>query len=358
VQPGTAVRVTLLGGTGDDNIKGGAGDDTILGGHGMDTIHGGEGNDRISGESGRDYIDGYRGNDTLDGGLGDDTVYGLGGHDRMMGGEGRDYMEGGTGADTMSGGAGNDMMSGGRDNDTIRGGAGDDRMYGGFGQDTVAGGTGNDTSFSQSDDRVDGAERTVTVELKDVGGYIKVEGSPEFVERVQADLDMLRSSPRGQMMLEALDQGHHNSRSSMADAPVIGGFFNQGDTLTIREYAPPPGAGDNSFAHADTDPDTKGRQLGVDYMPTFDTLYDGPPVTILYHELAHVYDFTNETLAPGTYTGADNPGVPNLEREAAGLPIDHDNDPSTPNQIYPQHPFDYTENGLRDEMGAPDRPRY
>jgi uncharacterized protein YukE len=358
VQPGTAVRVTLLGGTGDDMIRGGAGDETILGGKGADTIMGGEGNDRISGESGRDYLDGYRGNDTLDGGLGDDTVYGLGGHDRMSGGEGRDYMEGGTGADTMSGGAGNDMMSGGRDNDTMRGGAGDDRMYAGYGRDTVDGGTGTDTSFSQSDDNVGEAEKVVTVELKDVGGYIKVEGSPEFVERVQADLDMLRSSPRGQMMLEALDHGHEESRSSMAGAPIIGGFFNQGDTLTIREYVPPPGAGDNSFAHRDVDPDTKGRQMRVDYLPTFDTLYDGPPVTILYHELAHVYDYTSETLADGTYTGSDNPGVPNRERAAAGLPIDHDNDPSTPNRIDPRHPFDYTENGLRDEMGAPNRPRY
>jgi Ca2+-binding RTX toxin-like protein len=358
VASGTQVRVTLLGGAGDDTLRGGAGDDRILGGSGGDNLYGGKGDDRVSGGAGRDYIDGYSGDDILAGGLGDDTVYGLSGNDALSGGEGRDYLEGGTGADTLSGGAGNDMMSGGRGDDVLRGGAGDDRTYAGFGTDTVDGGTGNDTSYGQTDDKVTGAEREVTVELTDVGGYIKVEGSPEFVERVQADLDMLRSSPRGQDMLESLESAHERTRSSMADTPVIGGWFDQGDTLTIREFTPPPGVADNSYASRDIDPDESNRQMLVQYQTSFDTLYDGPPVTILYHELAHVYDYTNETLASGTHAGPDNIGVNNLERVAAGLPIDHDNNPATPIQIDPRHPIEFTENGLRDEMGAPPRPRY
>jgi Effector protein len=84
----------------------------------------------------------------------------------------------------------------------------------------------------------------------------------------------------------------------------------------------------------------------------------GPPSAVLYHEMAHVYDYMNDTLADGAYTGSDNPGVPNREREAAGLPIDEDNDPNTPNQIYSEHPYALTENGLRDEMGAPHRDAY
>ncbi len=57
-------------------------------------------------------------------------------------------------------------------------------------------------------------------------------------------------------------------------------------------------------------------------------------------------------------TGSDNPGTPNYERGAAGLPIDHDGDPKTPDVIDPELPFAYSENGLRDELGAPPRPRY
>lgn len=71
-----------------------------------------------------------------------------------------------------------------------------------------------------------------------------------------------------------------------------------------------------------------------------------------------MYDFTYDTWVPGDYTGADNPGVPNLEREAAGLPIDDDFDPSTPDRIAPQHPYELTENGLRSELGSPHRTEY
>ena len=87
-------------------------------------------------------------------------------------------------------------------------------------------------------------------------------------------------------------------------------------------------------------------------------LFDGPPITVLYHELAHVYDFVHGTTAEGVYTGPDNPDVDNAERVAVGLPIDHDNNPSTPDQGDPRHPYDYTENGLRDELGTPRAPRY
>jgi hypothetical protein len=46
------------------------------------------------------------------------------------------------------------------------------------------------------------------------------------------------------------------------------------------------------------------------------------------------------------------------ERQAVGLPVDHDGDPSTPEQVDPDHPITYTENGLRREMGLPDRTTY
>jgi hypothetical protein len=172
---------------------------------------------------------------------------------------------------------------------------------------------------------------------------------------VNADLDMLASSPRGQMMLAALDQAHDATKAPAAGWPVLGGIAYQGDTFTIKETTDLNGY---ASANSTTFLKTWSQHPVIQYNPTFDTLYDGPPVTVLYHEMAHVYDYEYGTLADGTYDGPDNPGVPNREREAVGLPIDDDHDPNTPDRIDPDHPYDYTENGLRDEMGAPHRPRY
>jgi uncharacterized protein YukE len=353
VAPGTNVHLTLLGGAGDDEIHGGSGDDTILGLSGRDRLYGSGGADRVSAGAGRDYVDGGAGNDILSGGLGDDTVYGLAGNDTLSGGEGQDYVEGATGDDTVDGETGDDILSGGRGDDTLRGGGGDDKIYAGLGHDTSDGGLGRDTVFGERGDVSAGAEQNVTVEIKDLGTFIDVQGSDEFKARVEADLDMLRASPRGQEMLAALDKGH---------ADTEGGwwlFHHDGDSLTISEYNNPDQP-DNSTAHH------HGSENEIGYNPHLDTIpldrgngvVDGPPVAVMYHEMAHVYDYMNDTLAPGDYTG--QPGGPeeNDEREAAGLPIDDDNDPNTPERIYPKHPYALTENGLREEMGAPHRDAY
>ncbi|HEU4424568.1 MAG TPA: M91 family zinc metallopeptidase [Pilimelia sp.] len=364
VPTGTRVDLTLLGGKGDDRIHAGDGRDVILGHDGRDRIESGAGDDRVSGGADRDYLDGYRGNDVLTGGQGDDTVYGLSGDDRISGGEGRDYLEGGTGNDSISGGADNDMISGGRDNDTIRAGGGADTIYTGHGTDRVDGGShrssvagepDGDLVYGQAEDANEGVERVVTVEIKDLGKHITIEGSDEFKERVQADLDMLRASPRGQMMLGALDQAHENTKAIAADWPILGGVAYQGDTFTIKEMTIDNGRAnqnDTTFIR------TWSQHPSIEYNPRFTTLYDGPPVVVLYHEMSHVYDFEFSGLDDRTYNRPDNPGVPNYERAAAGLPIDHDGDPNTPDIIDPNQPFEYTENGLRDELGAPARPRY
>jgi len=344
IQVSTAPHVTVLGGEGDDRIQGGSGSDTILGLDGDDEVKGGSGDDRISGGEGRDYVDGQTGNDTLSGGTGDDTVYGLDGTDELSGGDGQDYLEGGKGDDTLLGNDGNDILSGGRDNDTILGGSGDDVSYAGLGHDTTYGGTGADTSYSEAGDGNAGTETNVTVEIPDTARFINIEGSPEFVARVEADLDMLRSSPSGQQMLANMQYNHDHS-----------GFLGVGqEELTIREY------------HSDTDPNNSKAHDGpmggnvIEYNPQLDTIAGAPPVAVLYHEMAHVYDYMNGTLADGDYHGTDtqNDGVHNREREAVGLPIDHDNNPNTPEQLDPDHPYVFTENGLRHEMGAPNRDHY
>ncbi|MEV4999892.1 M91 family zinc metallopeptidase [Nocardioides sp. LML1-1-1.1] len=350
VPKGSRVDVTVLGGKDDDTIDTGDGNDTVLAGSGDDRIKGGDGDDRISGGAGRDYADGQFGDDTLSGGSGDDTLYGLDGDDTLSGGDGWDYLEGGSGDDQLDGGAGDDTLSGGTDDDTIYGGDGDDTTYTGKGEDTVEAGTGSDTTYAETGDVVRGGEHRVTVELRDLPSEIQVEGSPEFQARVRADLELLASSPAGQQMLA-------NLSGNIEDSGILG--FNK-DTLVIREYNDPSDP-DNSTASNDGHGNfVINYNVALDHLRTPGGGVDGPPIAVLYHELAHVYDYANDTSADGDYQGDDqlNHGTPNDERQAAGLPIDHDDDPSTPEVIDPDHPYQYTENGLREEMGAPHRDHY
>ncbi|MFG1925327.1 M91 family zinc metallopeptidase [Cryptosporangium sp. NPDC048952] len=352
VASGANVHVTLVGGAGEDVLTGGSGADVLVGLGGNDRIYARAGNDRVSAGAGRDYVDGGAGDDVLGGGSGNDIIYALSGKDALVGGEGDDFLEGGTGADGIDAGTGNDIVSGGEGDDTLRAGGGNDVVYAGAGVDTTTGGLGTDKVIGERQDVSSGTEQNVAIEIKTLQTFINVEGSPEFKERIEADLAMLGASPRGQEMLAALQKGHEDTE---------GGWWlwhHDGDSLTIREYDNPADPNNSTASHQDGDNvisyNTHINQLT---MGTGRTV-EGPPSAVLYHEMAHVYDYMNDSLAPGTYDGPDNPGVPNREREAAGLPIDEDDDPSTPNQIYSRHPYALTENGLREEMGAPHRDAY
>jgi Ca2+-binding RTX toxin-like protein len=188
------------------------------------------------------------------------------------------------GRDKLYGSGGADRISAGADRDYVDGGAGDDILTGGLGDDTVYG-----------------------------------------------------------LMLAALDKGHADTEGGW------GPWHHDGDSLTIREYSNPQDPNNSTAVHS-------GRSNVINYNPHLDNLtlnhgastVDGPPSVVLYHEMAHVYDYVNDSLAPGGYQGPDNPDTPNREREAAGLPLDD-------GKIYDKHPYDLTENGLRDEMGAPNR---
>ncbi|MBT8227838.1 MAG: hypothetical protein HKP61_07995 [Dactylosporangium sp.] len=57
-------------------------------------------------------------------------------------------------------------------------------------------------------------------------------------------------------------------------------------------------------------------------------------------------------------TDETNHGIKVIERMAAGLPIDHDHDPSTSEELSPEQPSLYTENGLIEEFRLMDRVRY
>ncbi len=87
------VPVTLLGGTGADDLSGGAG---------ADEITGGEGNDRVAGGPGADVISGDQGADSLDGGDGDDRIAARDGEvDSIACGPGADTVDA-DGGDTVA----------------------------------------------------------------------------------------------------------------------------------------------------------------------------------------------------------------------------------------------------------------
>src|SRR5205823_5585422 len=116
----------------------------------------------------------------------------------VRGGDGNDTItvpRGGGITFTLIGSGGSDNLTGGDGSDTLLGGSGDDVSYAGRGNDTTQGGTGTDTANGEVGDADDGVESTVTIEIPDGLAGITIEGSPEFVERVQADLQMLAGSP-------------------------------------------------------------------------------------------------------------------------------------------------------------------
>jgi Ca2+-binding RTX toxin-like protein len=154
---------TILGGTGNDNLKVSLGASSIDGGDGNDSIFGGQGNDFIFGGLGNDYILLGWGEDTVYGGGGDDYVTndvkvpvdpknknnkyidGGDGNDELYGGTGYDTIFGQSGMDTIGGGLGTDILVGGDDHDTFI------YMFD-YGSQTIDGGSGqNEFEFIGGD---------------------------------------------------------------------------------------------------------------------------------------------------------------------------------------------------------------
>ncbi|MFD6390773.1 M91 family zinc metallopeptidase [Nocardia sp. NPDC060259] len=376
VSPGTRVGVKIEGGDGRDTIRGGAGNDTISGGDGDDTItagdgdnkiEGGKGSDSLAGGSGRDYINGSTGQDLIKGGDGDDVIYGGDDADQIQGEGGNDYLDGGQGGDFVIGGDGNDILSGGLGDDILRGGVGDDKLYAGAGNDDVGDSFGgNDTYYVQRGEDTTmeagngGTNTVVDVVLTNIDpDKIKVEGSDEFKERVNADLEFYRSSPTGQQTLEGLSNTEH--------------------TVTIKEGTDGQNSANGDWSRATIDPSGKpnvGSDSTITYDPTMvqfggqyanEPYNNTPPSVILQHEAAHAYDITHGTIRwnssnPIVYSGDDavDHGIQEGERVAVGLPIDHDDNPQTPEQRVSdsEHPSQITENALRAELGLPARQHY
>lgn len=133
----TGLGVTLVGGSGDDNLQGGNANDTLEGDEGSDFLSGGGGNDTLTGASDADRIFGGAGNDSIEGrgsadvinaGPGNDVVSGGAGGDQVVAGTGNDFVEGGAGRDSINAVddvSGNDYVQGGTEVDTCTADLGD-----------------------------------------------------------------------------------------------------------------------------------------------------------------------------------------------------------------------------------------
>lgn len=349
IAPDVSVNVVIDAGNGDDTITTGAGDATIYGGDGDDVIQTG---------SGDNYVEAGNGDDQVQGGSGYNVIYGGDGSDKLQGGNGGNYISGGRGNDAIHGGTGEDILSGGRGNDQIQSN-GTSHIYAGSGDDAISG-SNLDTIYAEANDDTSqaGGAKVVNVVIDPSLGTkgVSVEGSEGFQQRVNADLDLLRSSPNGQQMLAEFDKASDN-----------------GNTLTIRElqnesngFTMPKEGGNN---WADTQLHNGQAGQGDDAVIAYNSSFRIPefpvPVGVLYHEMSHAYNAVTGTFQPGTYNGTDQQdaqaGVPNSERQAVGLETtaeayDFDGDPSTAPTT--TNPFPLTENGLRAEMGLDPRLHY
>jgi Ca2+-binding RTX toxin-like protein len=116
---GGPVRLTLNGGTGDDDVaprltkRGNSADGLIM------RLFGGDGADRLSAANAPDLLSGETGNDRLNGGLGTDLLYGGPGADVLIGGPGDDRLDGGTGNDRAYTNLGHDYVDAGTGNDYV-----------------------------------------------------------------------------------------------------------------------------------------------------------------------------------------------------------------------------------------------
>ena len=368
------------GGSRETFIYAGAGNDTVYAGSGKTNVFGGEGSDVINLGSGESYAEGNDGNDFITGGSGNAVIYGGKGSDELRAGGGPD-----TKTNYVDGGEDNDLIYGGRGHNILHGGPGDDHIVGGD-SNTIYTGRGRDTvQTTNENDRVFGRRGVDDLsQLRSQSGFrevapldvghrgIKVEGSPEFRQRVNDDLEFLRGSPVGQRVLAKIDS---------LEAPVK---IRQGADGSFYDYSD-PGLGvtrSDEGRRADYgDGFVKDGVAGIPatdpvltYQPNFIVPGDQrPPIVVLQHELAHAINFGEGSALTGTtfsgtkMVGYDSNGRPrfmpvyedNFERQAVGLFTSHAPykfDPNLPASTYNVWPF--TENALLYEFGLPLRQRY
>lgn len=402
IKPSSQKQVMVL------NTREGA--DTLYVADGLENpvvIHSGPGNDYLCVGGRHTTLLTGKGNDTikitsgicnLDAGSGDDSIhisstattriYAGDGDDRVQTGSGLGFIDGGPGHDVITGGSGHNILSGGDGNDVINAGTGTHVIYPGLGHDLVNRLKPIDTVYSQADTTMAAithaqrrewmleklntlplppAEQIMAVLMPDDPDAIHhtpvaasdagkvgvlVEGAPEFVARVEADLALLRLSPNGQKLLQALDT-----------AAQRGGKAVRVEYFEMANASFTPSSTTVEPTILNGQPGTPAYGGLVKYNPNFSPS-DLLPIIGLYHELCHAYNAVTGTAVPGETAetlGTKTVQTPNIERQAVGLPIamepfDFDFNPDTPPTR--TNPEAFTENGIRKEFGLPMRSTY
>lgn len=416
VSPDVSVGITVWTGDGHDVVGspgenyssrlGGSGDDRIFTGDGDDRVEAGAGNDEVYTGDGGDYVDGQDGDDIVVTGDGGDVVYGGRGDDTISTGDGSDHVEGGSGRDELHAGDGNDTVSGGRDDDTLEGGAGDDNLFGGRGVDEVAGGDGDDKITFEVQDRIRQGETYVTIELTgDPGSYAIDTARPNWMtdaeweawtERLDSDLEFLRTTHTGRQSLESLDQASHDSDNAanpfdsdthirivpfatLSDGNLLG-LGKSPEATSMDEYL-------EAYINQDRLPGEDDDDPVVDDLTRFDRSYaigewvsygqanvfeadHRTPVITLQHELSHSWDNLHDgwiDIPNRTYTetrhfpdGRTEDRVASRpELNSVGQDIDGDGDIDTVGAgDGTDHPTHFTENALREELRMRKRTSY
>lgn len=162
-----------------------------------------------------------------------------------------------------------------------------------------------------------------------VGPNITIEGDKAFRDRVVADLQKLNATPTGHKLIDSLDNGSKTVTIKKTSGGNAAGYDNPAGRFVNPDGT--PGAGSNSTVSYN--PDT--TQIGDGSEPWMTR----PPEVGLGHELVHADD-----AAKGQQVNGETDGTRNRELQAVGLPPYETKDPS--------------ENGMRRDMGLPERPRY
>lgn len=349
----TPIRINL--GAGNDYARAGGGHTQIKGGAGDDFIFLGHGNGVASGEDGNDVLVAGTGSGALYGGNGNDRIQALEGpSNRVM------HMDGGNGNDFLIAKHGHTVMHGGR---------GDNLMVN-LGSAVIYTGRGNNSVSSYHDDTViyakpsDKVTRTLNSRRFDVlpsddgkTGY-RVEGTPEFKQRVEDDLELLRMSPTGQQGLKKADElaRKNNAPITINELSTRYDMLYSFNSNTIHQNFQ-SGGDIESLTPSELGYITDGKpgaraDLGeINYNPSYVYNARTTPVIGLYHEMAHAFNGATGTFLPG-----GTAGEPDIERQAIGLPtdtepFDFDDDPATAPTT--TNPLQFSENGLRQEMRLP-----
>ena len=355
-------------------ISTGSGDDTVITSAGVAQVFTGPGNDRVITGDGRTYIETGNGDDVVNAnGSGVMTVYTGKGNDFVRGGAGRCYIETGEGDDIAIGGEQHNIISGGDGDDLLHAGQGTNVLYCGQGEDAVIGLSLHDKAHSlqasvvisngalmPENARNDAASvldrHIIKIDAQSLASSgLVIQGSEEFIERVTDDLKLLLGSTHGQKLLAVLSKSIHDSKKpiTIVELKRINNGMYDPPLLMMSPYIESGTAGWGAFG-------------GTVYYNPSHQKDNSVPLTTLYHELCHAYNYVTGTVFAGTGPDLQQPGmapgqVDNSELQATGFPadaapFDFDNDPLTPPTK--TNPVAFTENGIREELGLPLRKSY